>query len=73
MKNTKQKILDALKEEKELRCPFCNNNVFIRKHLQKVSLVDDGEEITDIEVDSWMEFQYKCAKCGKDITEEELK
>ncbi len=64
-----------MKEEKVL-CPFCKNDVFLRSAIEKdcrVYILDDGEGLRDDDIDMCVtEYTYKCAGCGKEITEEEL-
>jgi len=78
--STKQKILDALEddgEERKLRCPFCDNDTFFRSAIErdcKVYIYNDGEGIRDEDIGMAItEYTYKCFKCDKDVTEEELK
>ncbi len=70
---TKEEILEALKDKKALCCPYCDHSVFIRKTYSKVELIDYGETIKDEEVKSLGdETIYICAKCDEEVTEKEL-
>lgn len=75
-KEMKEKILDNLSEETKLRCSRCKSDVFLRRGVEKdcrVYMIDDGEGIRDEDIDMCVtDYTYKCANCGKDITEEEL-
>lgn len=72
--NTKEEIIEALKDEKVLRCPYCNHKVFIRKEFTKVEIIKDREGIRDEEVEVLFdEYEYRCVKCDKDVLIEELK
>ena len=64
-----------------LKCPFCNNkdnDVFVRREISTIHMIDDGESITDVDVDTHSLdinphiFEYFCSKCHKDVTEAEL-
>ncbi len=64
-------------KEKKLLCPFCKNDVFIRSATEKPCRVyilkDEEGDLRDEDIDMCVtEYTYKCAGCGKNITEEEL-
>ena len=60
--------------EKEviLVCPYCENSEFKRVITDKVTMDDKGEYIVD-EVIGHESIEYTCTKCGKDVTNVELK
>lgn len=69
------------KQSVYLKCPFCKsegNDIFVRKETSLIRMVDDGELITDVDVDTHSIdinrtfFEYFCSKCHKDVTEAEL-
>lgn len=69
---TKQEVIDGLKGKRWMKCPYCKHGVFIRKEFAKVEISDDGESMTDEVIEVLDEYEYRCAKCDKDLTEEEL-
>ena len=69
------------KQSVYLKCPFCTNegnDVFVRREISTIRMVDDGESITDVDVDTHSIdinpsiFEYFCSKCHRDVTEAEL-
>jgi len=56
-----------------LTCPHCGNNEFKRTSRDLVRLVNTGETIIDQTFDSTFdEYEYECAACSHNCTEEEL-
>ena len=69
-----------------LKCPFCKNegnDMFVRREISTIHMIDDGETITDVDVDPREHghlsidinshiFEYFCSKCHRDVTEAEL-
>lgn len=74
MKNTKQKILDALEEKRKIMlCPLCKHENFIRKTYDRVNIIDNGNTLKDEIIEYDIKGKtYICQKCNEDITEEEL-
>lgn len=62
------------KKETKLLCPFCKHDHFLRSEKDTlICIIDDGETLRDEYVSTDAdEFIYKCAKCKKEVTEEEL-
>jgi len=67
---------DLEEGETKLLCPFCKNDTFFRTRTEepcKVWMIDDGESVRDEDIDMCVtEYTYVCAKCDKDVTEEEM-
>ena len=61
---------------KKVLCPFCKHDVFVRSATERpcrVHILDEGDGLRDEDIDMCItEYTYKCCKCKKDITEEEL-
>ena len=63
-------------KETKMLCPYCKNDVFLRSSTEedcRVHIFNDGEGMRDEDIDMQVtEYTYKCAKCKKNVTEEEL-
>jgi len=60
---------------RQLCCPFCGHDVFIRKERSEALLhIWDAGDHTYDDVIQFLEEEtvYFCAKCGKEVTDEEL-
>lgn len=68
----KQQVIDKLKGERQLKCPFCKNTRFIRKSTCFCDMWERGENgLCDEDISS-EEYEYLCKSCGRDLTNEEL-
>jgi len=67
IKETKEKIIEALEGKRILKCPSCNHSVFLRKSFARVEVIEDGDNMIDNLVDSVEDYEYSCAKCGEEI------
>lgn len=68
----KLQVINKLKEERKLKCPFCKHDRFRRVETCFCDMWDRGEDgICDEEI-SHEDYQFYCAKCGKEVTDEEL-
>lgn len=72
----KEDILRSLEEKRKMRCPFCKHDKFYRSAIENPCLVeiyDDGDSMRDEDIEMCQtNYTYKCAKCKKNVTEEEL-
>lgn len=62
------------KGERILKCPFCNNNTFLRSAKEEPCLIriikDDEGNIQDDDIGmNITDYTYVCAKCKKEIIE----
>lgn len=71
-KDKRAEVINALKGERKLRCPFCKHNRFLRKETCFCDIWDRGEDGMCDEDISHEEYKFFCAKCKKEVTEEEL-
>ena len=55
-------------------CPFCGHKEFNRKEISLVKMINEGDCRVDELLSGMLdECNYSCAKCGKEVTEEEIK
>ena len=58
--------------KRKRKCPHCGSELFTRIRFDDVGIIDDGETLEDKIVEHYLEYEYSCAKCDKDVTHEEL-
>lgn len=73
MEDNRQELINSLKEDKQLKCPFCNGTRFRRESVCFCDMWErDGDSVCDEDI-SAEEYTYFCKNCGKDVTDAELK
>lgn len=71
-KQIKQKVMNKLKGDRKLKCPFCNNDGFKRVETCFCDIWDRGEDGIVDEDCSGHDYEFFCSKCKKKISEEKL-
>lgn len=67
---TNKKIIRKYK----MVCPFCSQGTFLRRNSDLIKITEIGDETQEeIIANDVEDFEYFCAECGKDLTNEELK
>lgn len=67
----KKEVISKLKGERKLRCPFCNHDRFLRKETAYCDIWGREDSMIDENI-SDIDYEFFCAKCKKEVTEEEL-
>ena len=71
MEDNRKEVVSKLKGDRLLKCPFCKWDRFIRKTICSCNMALRGDEVID-EDSGEEEYEYYCANCLKDVTNEEL-
>ena len=71
-KEVKQEVMNKLKGERKLKCPFCRSDRFKRVETCFCEIWDRGEDGIVDENEERHSYDFFCSNCKKKVTEEEL-